>query len=308
MVFVNNTLNNNILLHIDTTNEGNGIQFLNEAKTHFKIVLNEAINLPKNQHSRLLLSLYSASIPISWYNIRENDNNKLYYKYNDIIHILTITPGNYTAISLKSTIQTLLNSVGGINYTVNYFPISNKFIIIPDNIIGTPELLFSGKEHVCHIQLGFIKSKNYIIPLAGLISENSISMYDKFSIYIRSNLINNTNYLNNIKTNIIERLNVKSFNTLAYYEATPLQNKYILDNNINEFEIMLTFEDPSHFINLNGLPFQVSFLINYISDLKSILPDKFQQQKSDLISQMLEQLNETQQNEVIPEQTEELQG
>ena len=78
----------------------------NVITSDFVYYMNEAITCP--DHLSMLCSLHSATIPYSFYNIREGVNDKI-----DIIvsvtgftspkeHVLTLEAGNYTAISLAT--------------------------------------------------------------------------------------------------------------------------------------------------------------------------------------------------------------
>jgi len=118
-------------------------------------------------------------------------------------------------------------------------------------------------------------SENIIGNVVPTYSTNSISMYDKFSVYIRSSLIQGgSTYLNEGTSNIIERIGVKAFNSIATYEANPIQNKFIIGDNIDSIDLQITFEDEANLVNLNGLNWQVSLLFSVSTDLKSVVPDR----------------------------------
>ena len=83
--------------------------------THFTYVFNDSINIKKNEG--VLVSLLQASIPYSFYNVREGINDKIDILYGASVEtmkvhfvekIITLPPGNYTAITLASKFKKLL--------------------------------------------------------------------------------------------------------------------------------------------------------------------------------------------------------
>lgn len=83
--------------------------------THFTYVFNDSINIKKNEG--VLVSLLQASIPYSFYNVREGINDKIDILYGHggetlksqlVETIITLPPGNYTAITLATKFKKLL--------------------------------------------------------------------------------------------------------------------------------------------------------------------------------------------------------
>ena len=79
----------------------------NDIHSYFSYILKESISIPPNQ--RALISLHSATIPFSFYNIRQGVNDKISIRLQetsggtaDFTHLLTIAEGNYTAYSLST--------------------------------------------------------------------------------------------------------------------------------------------------------------------------------------------------------------
>eukprot|EP01047_Picozoa_sp_COSAG01_P080914 COSAG01_NODE_15924_length_1285_cov_8.758010_2_plen_229_part_01 len=80
--------------------------------THFHAAFREALHV--RPHEAMLVSLHSASVPYSFYNIREGVNNKVRYKFGGIGGLandqtLTIPKGNYTVLTLRNAIVTHVN-------------------------------------------------------------------------------------------------------------------------------------------------------------------------------------------------------
>lgn len=276
MVYPSNTTKSAILVHIDTASTQN-IQFLGGNKSNIKISLTDGgITIPSHSGSRCLLSLYSACIPISFYNIR-NDNNTFILQEGMFQMNITIPNGNYTSKSLAFTVLALLNSASyfGNTYTMTYSTISNKYFIKTSDLVNTCYFIFSSSGSP-YIQLGFNSGSTNIIEPIGTYSTNSISMYDKFSVYIRSNLIQGqATYKNGRRENILERLNIQAFNSIATYQASPLQNKFHVPDSFSEIDISITTDDPSTYIDLNGLNYQITLMFSFTTDLKGMAPENF---------------------------------
>ena len=83
--------------------------------THFTYVFNDSINIKKNEG--VLVSLLQASIPYSFYNVREGINDKIDILYGHggetlksqlVETIITLPPGNYTAITLATKFKKII--------------------------------------------------------------------------------------------------------------------------------------------------------------------------------------------------------
>ena len=77
-----------------------------DMNSYFQYILQEPISIPDNMN--VLISLNGATIPYSFYNIREGVNDKIDYSIvesgttNTGTATLTIPAGNYSSISLGS--------------------------------------------------------------------------------------------------------------------------------------------------------------------------------------------------------------
>lgn len=280
MVYINNSSKSNVLVHIDTANTDN-ITFVGGNKSHIRVSFTDGgLVVPRNSSGKMLMSLYSATIPISWYNIR-SDNNTFILKEGTQARTLTIESGNYTSKSLAAQLTTLLKSgsYNDVTYEIIYNSIKNKYFYKATPAIGQTlpviSLVFPNDE-TPYIQMGFNSGSENVIAEAGNYCVNQVSMYDKFSIYLRSQgLIQGQScYLNSAASNILERIPVQSFNTVSNYIANPLQHKFIVPDNITGIEFLLTYEDESKLIDLNGLNYQITLMFSFVSNLNDILPQK----------------------------------
>ena len=88
-----------------------------DGTTHFTYVFRDTILVKKNEG--VLVSLLQASIPYSFYNVREGINDKIDIIVSDSIYsipyetVITLDAGNYTAISLSTTFKQLIEQYMG---------------------------------------------------------------------------------------------------------------------------------------------------------------------------------------------------
>jgi hypothetical protein len=274
MVYINNSTKGNILVHIDTAKETD-ITFVGGNKSSIIVNFSDGgIFIPNNQAARILCSLYSATIPVCWYNIRDTNNSFILVE-DATETTISIPTGNYNAKTFASTVEALLNtgSPNGITYTMTYNQIKNKFVYLSNNGAIISKLKFIG-ENTAHIQMGFPSISETTVGTGGTFSTYQISMYDKFSIYLRSSLITGqTTYLNGGRNNIVERIPVKAFNTIANYEASPIQNKFIVGISISSIDLQLTYEDETDLVDLNGVNYQITLEFSFSNELTQIQPD-----------------------------------
>ena len=104
--------------------------------SHFSYVFGEGIELSPNEG--VLVSLVSASIPYSFYNIRANINNRVSYKVSNFdlssphSGSLFVPPGNYTSTSLAIALKGLFEDPSfplPCSLTLTHSKITHKFTI-----------------------------------------------------------------------------------------------------------------------------------------------------------------------------------
>ena len=204
-------------------------QIIDETLTsYFQYQLNEKIEIPLNQ--RALISLNSATIPYSFYNIRHNINDTLVIKATNLTTnavsqaTLIIESGNYTAYTLAKVVETFIaGNIVNVNhqftFNISFDLDKQKFIytistkLEPDGsapAVDRPsiklEFLFTDattEELTPHIELGFPANTDFSITLpastAGniatpviLYSTNVIDVNGSIhGVYVRTNLVSN---------------------------------------------------------------------------------------------------------------------
>ena len=208
-----------------TENAGTAFEYTADLTSYFQYVLTENIEVPLNQ--RALVSLNSATIPYSFYNIRSGVNDNLEYVLTDEVSGFTSTTlfivpaGNYSAFSLSDIIiaNVMDNQVSAVfqyTFTMNYDSDKNKFIFNIINDLNANQLSVELKffENILSIntELGF-RANNFkfysdTIEI-GRTSENVIDINGSIhGVYIRTNLVSKgtLDSQNGTLSNILSRI------------------------------------------------------------------------------------------------------
>ena len=258
--------------------------------SYFQYILKENIEIPNNQ--RALISLHSATIPYSFYNIRTGINDTLIYKIDSgeqstSTQTLNIPAGNYSVYSLADIITTDMNShqsVGFLEYTftMDYDTDKNKFLYGATNdlVASTPLVIsffFLDNEQACNIEMGFNENDTIVITNTDAkslrYSKNVVDINGSIhGVYIRSNLVSKgtLDSQNGTLSNILARipLSVQSGGILFAEQNT---HKSIVDiRTINTLTIRLT-DERNRILDLNGLHFQLCISIDFVYAEKPIL-------------------------------------
>lgn len=241
-----------------------------ELTTGFIIFLNDPIRC--NEDEMMLISLNSAEIPYSFYNIDYRN------KYLNIIESQTdgtlpfnisiiIPEANYNAYEFASTLQTLLNTntQHNIQYTVTYDKKLNKFnYLIHKN---NHKVIFSfNNDDSPYIQMGFNKNTIYTAFHDIILqSINSIQMFNNHALYIRTNLVtNNISSSTNSFTDILQKITINTNpNGIITHIPINSHDNLVDIKTFNNIEIRITDED-NKLIDTQGLHFEMSILIKFV--------------------------------------------
>ena len=254
--------------------------YLSNNTSYFQYELREKIEVPLNQ--RVLISLNSATIPYSFYNIRTDINNKLKIQLENTTQGTTdnfelqIDAGNYDVYSLSTFIENFINNtvLVGTNVTIviDYNNDKQKFIYNlskTDDTIPNDQyfLKFRFDDTVItqtpHIEMGF--NQNSLMTMlitsstAGasstsqLVSTNVVDVNGSIhGIYVRTNLVSNGTLDTQSGTfsNILSRIPI-NVNSGGIIFATP--------NNATHRSI-----ERNRILDLNGLDFQIAISIDFL--------------------------------------------
>ena len=273
---------------ISSENENSKIIFINSSdKTNsfdttgsvFSYQLETPIITPPNQDC--LVSLYSCVVPYSFYNIRENINDRIPYRLvaNDNLDSLKIPKGNYTITTLATAIKVLLDGiVGGNTYTITYDRTTMKY-----KYNSTSQLIyfdFNSFTDTAHIEMGF--GQNEITPdtgISNLISSNVPDVNgNTHQIQIRTNLSTKgcIDSISKSYSTILGSIPIDvNFGGVIFAKPNSLHKIKITSKNINSLTIRIT-DDRGRPLNLNGLNFTCAIMIDYID---GILPNYTQESR-----------------------------
>ena len=263
---------------LESGTENSKVIFINSADKNvsldvdgssFLYNLDTPVLAPENQEC--LVSLYSCVIPYSFYNIRENINDRIPFRLvaNDNLNSLKIPKGNYTISTLATTIKGLLDGIaGGVSYTISYDRTTMKYTY-NSNI---PEIYFdfSAFTDTAHIEMGF--NTNETTPNTGISNLQSTNVPDingnTHQIQIRTNLASKgcldsiTKSYSTILGSI--PIDVNFGGVIFSKPGNNLHKILITSKNISNINVRIT-DDRGRPINLNGLNFTISILLDFIN-------------------------------------------
>ena len=247
--------------------------------SYFSYVLNENIEVPSNQ--RALISLNSATIPYSFYNIRENVNDKVKMTLGGTPVEITIPAGNYNATSLADFIsQDFVDKWGGIitSMDMDFNEDTQKYditIIAPVEYVNNSGLDFQDEIQDAHNELGFrpefvpfnivADGVNFKYTLS---SQNVIDINGSIhGVYIRTNLVSKGTLDSQSKTfsNILARvpINVQSGGIIFAVPSNQTHRSIVDIRSINQLTIRLT-DERNRILDLNGLHFQIAISVDFV--------------------------------------------
>jgi len=268
-------------------NSADATQQLSTDQSVFKYDLENAIDSPDTEE--LLISLYSCVIPYSFYNIRKDINDTIYFE-----NLATggttkfiIPAGNYTTSSLgtllRDTIQSLSYTTG--TYFVTYDRTKMKFRFFATGITN-PQIsidLSVNPSKAPNVELGFAVGEIKIINLGVADtpqdSEFSTNVPDVngsvHQVQIRTTLCSKGCYdsINKSYSSILGSIPIDvNFGGIIFQNPRDNKHKILLSTHtIKSFTVRLT-DDRGRNINMNGLDFTVAIQVDSIPKQKKVAP------------------------------------
>ena len=268
--------------------------------SYFQYQLQEKVVVPDNMNC--LISLNGATIPYSFYNIRQGVNDKIDFSItengttNTSSASLTIPAGNYSAISLGNYLEsafpdevfTGFNAPNGYDFTFgcDYQPDSQKYQI---SVAGAGadagktlvlQLLFNtGTNADTHarIELGFRPRDVIITPATSVADRTSDNVIDIngsiHGIYIRTNLVSSgtLDSQNGTFSNILARIPIKvQSGGIIFSEPQNNTHKSLVDLNVIDILTIRLTDERNRVLDLNGLHFQLGIQIDFLKKQKPI--------------------------------------
>jgi hypothetical protein len=262
------------IIHLNTADADAYLQ--SGITTYASFNLDTPIIIDK-QHSALI-SLNSAIIPYSMYNIRDGVNNSIPFRYSsdNSFDEIFIPEGNYTITTLANIIVGILNAMSSLSgtYAISFDRTKMKYTI--SSTISEIFLDFSSRIDTSHIELGF--GKNEITPnIVSLISTNVPDVNGSIhSLFIRTNLTSKSSIDSQTKSfsTILGKIPIDTnFGGVLFFNPRDNTQKILVDTHvINILTIRITDEFNRN-IDLNGLNCNLSIMIDIVNKSDFIKKD-----------------------------------
>jgi hypothetical protein len=236
--------------------------FLNSKKANKYLdgfTSNCVFNLPMivlPRKTKISVSVQSATIPYSWYNV-DYFNNKLVYNVNGGSDItIEIPQGNYNTNTLRNYLLSVMTG-----FSITYSSLDNSFTFTH----STNNFEFKDNS-TCMECLGFDENIPHSSTSRILKSTNSINLFTIRNIYIQSNnlSLNNINHATPTLANILASIPLTSgANSVITY--SNVNNVKTTVNDIKNFSILqiaLTDQD-GDILDLNGCHWSLTLQIDY---------------------------------------------
>ena len=219
------------------------------------------------------VSLVSATIPNSFYNLSNNNsNNKIKFKETGDTDytILTIPSGSYSILEISSKIKELLeaNSTNTLTYTFTYDEINNTLNIKNSNPTVKNTTFDFTIENSCRRFLGFKSQEISITTTDGITSDRAVDITDtRNSIYIRLPNLSNSKVLESSSgkfSNIIAQVPVAlSRNTFFIFEPPVEFICELSQKQINSIDINITYQNESEAVNFENADWEINLKITF---------------------------------------------
>eukprot|EP01043_Picozoa_sp_COSAG02_P037608 COSAG02_NODE_2836_length_7923_cov_152.700153_3_plen_304_part_00 len=240
-------------------------QFTN-LTSHYLFGFKDAIETGPNEG--MLVSLSSASIPYSFYNIRLNINDTLHY--NSTLSI-TIPPGNYSANNLGKEIVRLFKAAG-IVMTATYDRVTQKYTFQTDQPSTALKFHFEeDKENSIKNELGFVGFGGATVQDAqGSFTSTSAADLNGsvHAIYVRTNLA--TRSVMESQTGGVSDILAKiDINTdpggVITLEPQQVSHEALIHTaGVKHIEVRIT-DERNRLLDLNGLHSQIGLRFRFVT-------------------------------------------
>ncbi len=208
-------------------------------------------------HDTLYISVQSCSLPYSFYNVNQYNNLLKYSIYTTIYNVL-IPTGNYTILSLLSTLQTILPT-----FTISYDKIKNKFT-------------FSNASNFTFIYDTFINSTCFELIGMSNIMQNSMNGTITSDIVCNVSSVRHVCIATNFHTSNINKALPNERNILAHIPVHVMPNDVITWSNVNNYRCNLNTNRLNHIVirildhkgnllDLNGVDWSLTLQIDSIN-------------------------------------------
>jgi hypothetical protein len=259
-----------INLHSSNGIKNNG-SFLSDVYFPFTGVLKEDPTILE-----VNLSLQSAQIPFSFYNINVY-NNTLDITYNGILYNLQLTRGNYNANNLITELLNQLQPITASSLQITISAITGKLLF---NDISSINYTIESTSSILSV-LGFEDNTSYTSILGQLTPPFPLNLLGTLNIKITSSeiAVSNIDSVVGGNFNILASLPIEAgnFGLILYDNISNIQSP-LKNLSLDGFDIKL-LDDDNNLINFNNCDWSITIVLNITrerqektkSNLKSIV-------------------------------------
>jgi len=252
--------------------------FSSDRTTDFSYELEQPISVPENQ--LILVSCIGATIPYTFYNIRQNVNNRIAVRLTEsgLITNLDIPEGNYSSTALLLKVKELFDGAAfseTINITYDRVSMKFSFTILGGGATAYFDFTPVNNPYPINVELGFPLTNNLITTntLSPNVADVNGSIH---GLYIRSDITSNSIYDSESKSlsSILARIPIRvNFGGIIFWDTSDgIGHKAQVDTPIiKTIRIRLT-DDRNRLINLNGLNFSLTILFDFVYKKSKIQP------------------------------------
>ena len=224
----------------------------------------------------VLVSLLSATIPYSFYNIRAGVNGALSFVEATLdgatqhVHTVALPPGNYTATTLAdlatAACATGMNTV----IAIDYDRVQQKFKFSTATADRRVTLRFLSIVNPMHTELGFTSTSDpEFTSSTALTSHNVVDINGSIhAVHIRTDLPTLAVYdsLSGKASDILAKVTLNTNpGGIIFHEPRDTKHECLLRSSaIKSLKIKLT-DERDRLLSLNGLHFQVGVLFRFVS-------------------------------------------
>ena len=248
------------------------------AGSEFSVVFEDTMTTREDEG--VLVSLLSATIPYSFYNIRAGVNDALLFVEATLdgatqhVHTVALPPGNYTATTLRTTLADLATAAcaAGLNtvIAIDYDRVQQKFKFSTATADRRVTLRFLSIVNPMHTELGFTgTSDSEFTSSTALTSHNVVDINGSIhAVHIRTDLPTLAVYdsLSGKASDILAKVTLNTNpGGIIFHEPRDTKHECLLRSSaIKSLKIKLT-DERDRLLSLNGLHFQVGVLFRFVS-------------------------------------------
>jgi len=265
--------------HVGHRTQGSVVMYLNsgdahtqhENTTHFSFTFKDAIHTRAGEG--VLVSLHSASIPYSFYNIRPGVNNTLHLLGGSGEFTITIPEGNYNVKSFGTKVTELIAAQLGVQtFAMEFDASSQKFKYTLG--VGSNLEMKTGDANSPSIEMGFEQTDHELtqntITLSTNISDINGSVH---ALYLRTNLPSKSVFesLSAGVSDVLDKiaLNINPGGIIVHQPRDRGVKTLLETNHVRSLTCRLT-DERNRVLNLNGLHFQFGLMFEFVELLTPV--------------------------------------